>query len=71
MKVIITTHARVRMKERGISQREIEECVFRPEKTHKESESIRRFQKSFAYGTIEVVAEIRSHHFIVITTYPL
>lgn len=71
MKIVLTTHARVRMKERGISQREIEECVLHPEKIHKEGERIRRFQKSFAHGMIEVVAEMKGNYFVIITVYPL
>ncbi|MEK7082392.1 MAG: DUF4258 domain-containing protein [Patescibacteria group bacterium] len=71
MKIILTAHARVRMEGRKISQREIEECVLRPDKTHREGEKICRFQKSFEHGTIEVVAQTKGNYFIVVTVYPL
>ena len=71
MKIILTVHAKVRMRERGVSHKDIEVCVMRPARVAMETDRIRRFQKSFAYGTIEVVAEIRGNRCIVITVYPL
>ena len=71
MRIIFTVHARRRMQERGISRSEIQECIMHPARISMESERVRRFQKAFAYGTIEVVAELKKNHCIVITVYPL
>ena len=71
MKIILTTHAKIRMSERDISHKDVEACVMRPERVIAVSERIHRFQKSLAHGTIEVVAEVRGSHYIIITVYPL
>jgi len=71
MSIIFTKHARMRMRERKISRKEIEDCILRPSGIHMETERIQRFRKKFAYGIIEAVVELRGNHFIVITIYSL
>lgn len=71
MKIIFTNHAWERMQERGILEAEAIECTLHPARVVKESEGIYRFQKTFRYGTIEVVADAKKNYFIIITVYPL
>ena len=71
MKIILTNHVRERMRERGISEKEIMECVQYPDEIFKESERICRFQKVFPYGILKVVGEIKGGYFVVVTAYPL
>ena len=71
MKIIFTNHARERMQERGISEKEVVECVHHPDKIVKEHGQICRFQKRLSYGILQVVAEQKRNYFVVITVYPL
>lgn len=71
MTIFYTRHARERMRERRISRREVEECVMHPSGVFMESEKVRRFQKSFRSVSIEVVAELKGNHFIIVTVYSL
>ena len=71
MRIFFTVHAHKRMQERGIPRKEIEECIMYPARISMENEDVRRFQKTFAYGTIEVVAVLKKNRCIVITVYPL
>ena len=71
MSIIFTSHAKDRMNERGISREQIEECIRYPEKVFMESEKIRHFQKSFFNDTLEVVAEFKNRHYIIITVFVL
>lgn len=69
MKIILTTHARKRMQERSISRKEIEDCIRNPFRISMETERVRRFQKLFPHGTLEVVAELKGNYFVIITLY--
>lgn len=71
MRIILTTHAKIHMEERVISRPDLEECIRHPARIIGGPGRIRRFQKSFAYGMIEIVAEVRGDHCIIITVYPL
>ena len=71
MRIIFTNHARQRMQERGISESEVVESIQYPANILRENGGIQHFQKSFTYGTIEVVVGVKKNHFIVITVYPL
>ena len=69
--IIFTKHARERMQERKISKKDVEECILRPMRVSMDSGRIRRFQKVFKHGTLEVVVECKGNHFVIITAYPL
>ena len=71
MKIIFTHHARERMQERGISEKEVIECIRQPDKVLKNDTQICYFQKRFSYGILQVVGEQKRNHFVVITAYPL
>lgn len=73
MKIIFTNHARQRMRERNISEKEITECVLRADRIVKDGVQMQifRFQKLVPYGTLEVVGKYKKAYLIVITTYPL
>jgi hypothetical protein len=71
VKIVFTHHARMRMRERNISVKEVTDCVLYPDSIFKEGVQIRRFQKSVSYGTLEVVGRYKESYLIVITTYPL
>ncbi|OHA04410.1 MAG: hypothetical protein A2934_02130 [Candidatus Sungbacteria bacterium RIFCSPLOWO2_01_FULL_47_10] len=69
MSIIFTIHAKKRMIERGISRNDVEKCITNPSRIFVESEKMRYFQKSFSDDTLEVVAETRGRHYIIITAY--
>ena len=71
MKIIFTKHARERMKERDVFEKEVIECTKHPDKIVKEHGSIYRFQKRFSYGILQVVGEQKRNYCVVITAYPL
>ncbi len=69
MKIIFTDHARKRMQERSIPEKEIIECVLRSDRIFRDDININRFQKLFSHGILEVIGRYKGAHFIVITTY--
>lgn len=71
MSVFFTKHAKERMLERGISPKDIKDCINNPNRISMETDHTKRFQKEFSHVTIEVVAELKNNHFVVITVYPL
>lgn len=71
MSIIFTRHAKERMLERGISKKEIEQCIMFPTKVSMESQKIRHFYRSFQYANLEVVVELKGNHYIVVTVYQL
>lgn len=71
MKIIFTSHARKRMQERDILEKEVIECILHSDRILKDDVNVSRFQKLFFRGTLEVVGKHKGNHLIVITTYPL
>lgn len=71
MKIIFTSHARKRMQEREILEKEVIECVLRSDRIIKDDIKVNRFQKLFSGGILEVVGKYKGTHLIVITVYPL
>lgn len=66
MRIIFTRHARMRMQERNITEKEVTECVFRPDRIMKDVARVCHFQKSVSYGTLEVVGRHTGAYLIVI-----
>lgn len=71
MSIFFTKHTKDRMNERGVSRKQVEDCIRYPDKVFMEGGKIRHFQKSFFNGTLEVVAELKDKHYIVITVFVL
>ena len=71
MKIIFTNHARERMQERGISEKEVVECIHHSDNVLKDDTHVCRFQRRFSHGILQVVAEQKRNYFVVITVYPL
>lgn len=71
MSIIFTLHARKRMDERGVSAAQIRECILSSDKAWTEEERTYYFQKFSAHGTLEIVAERKGKHYVVITVYYL
>lgn len=67
MNIIFTKHAKVQIKERGISEDEVINAIKFPEKTQK-IDNIYYAQKKTQQGIIEVVYE-RENYIKVITSY--
>lgn len=67
MNIIFTRHAKVQIKERGISEDEVINAVKFPQKTRK-IEGVYYVQKKTPNGTIEVVYT-RENYIKVITIY--
>lgn len=68
MKIIFTSHAENRIKQRKLSNEDVFETINRPDVTIKKHEKY-YFQKKVCQGIIEVVCEKTENNIKVITVY--
>jgi hypothetical protein len=66
---IYTDHAHQRIKERGVSQAQIEETILHPDKISKSFKGRTIVHKEFKGKKLEVVYSRENHKIIVITAY--
>jgi len=67
--LVFTNHAKKRMRERGVSKRQIVATLRQPKLIRKEDGSITIFSQKFGSNTLEVVAEVDNAKVIIITLY--
>lgn len=68
MKILFSKHARIRLRERGISKNEIFEGIELPDHAYKKHGKL-YFQKSLHRGKIEFMCEKKTDYLKVITAY--
>ncbi len=67
--LIFTHHALKRMRERGISKKQVATTIQHSESAHKENDNITVFIRKFDSNTLEVVTEVNDTKIIIITLY--
>ena len=66
---IYTKHARIRIEQRKLSKKQIENTVINPDKTLPGFKGRTLVQKSFGSNIIEVVYKREQNNFIILTAY--
>lgn len=66
--IILTKHARTRMRERGILKRDLEKVLLNPDKIQRENGRVITSKKINA-EKLEVVYVIENHNKIILTCY--
>ncbi len=69
MRIILTTHVRQRMLERGILQKQIEEVISNPDNVQLIYFPRKSLRKKFDDKTLEIICAFEESRVIVITAY--
>ena len=69
MKIVLTTHVKQRMSERGFSQKQIEEVIKNPDSTEMSYENTKKLKKRFKNKTLEVICIFGRNYVTIITAY--
>lgn len=69
MKIVLTTHVKQRMSERGFTRKQIEEVVKNPDTNETSYENTKKLKKKFRNKTLEVICIFGRNYVTIITAY--
>ena len=69
MQIILTTHVKTRMSERGISQAQIKDAIASPDVSRDTYPPKKRIRKKFKSKTLELICTFDGNRVIIITAY--